>query len=74
MYAHPEAIARVRTVVERIATEEVSISLARLRDELATSRKFAQALLEHLDSARVTRRQEDDSRSLRRSALPDPGG
>jgi selenocysteine-specific elongation factor len=71
MYAHPEAIARVRAVVERIATEEGSITLARLRDELATSRKFAQAHLEHLDAARVTRRQEDDSRVLRRSR---PGG
>ncbi len=69
MYAHPEAIARVQAVVERIATEEGSVTLARLRDELATSRKFAQALLEHLDAARVTRRQEDDSRVLRRSAL-----
>ncbi len=68
MYAHPEAIARVRALVERIATEEGSITLARLRDELATSRKFAQALLEHLDAARVTRRQDDDSRVLRRSA------
>jgi selenocysteine-specific elongation factor len=68
MYAHPEAIARVRAVVERIATEEGSVTLARLRDELATSRKFAQALLEHLDAARVTRRLQDDSRLLRRSA------
>ncbi len=68
MYAHPAAIARVQDVVERIATEEGSITLARLRDELGTSRKFAQALLEHLDAARVTRRLEDDSRVLRRSA------
>ncbi len=68
MYAHPEAIARVRAVVEQVATEEGSITLARLRDELATSRKFAQALLEHMDAARVTRRLEDDSRVLRRSA------
>lgn len=36
--------------------------LARLRDEFHTSRKFAQALLEHLDAARVTRRRPDDSR------------
>ena len=39
-------------VIER----EGKITLARLRDELQTSRKFAQALLEHLDAARVTRR------------------
>ncbi len=73
MYAHPEAIAQVRAVVERIATEEGSINLARLRDELSTSRKFAQALLEHLDAARVTRRLPDDSRVLRPSARRDPG-
>jgi selenocysteine-specific elongation factor len=71
MYAHPEAIEQVRAVVERIATEEGSITLARLRDELDTSRKFAQALLEHMDAARVTRRLPDDSRVLRRSARGD---
>jgi selenocysteine-specific elongation factor len=71
MYAHPEAIAHVRAVVERIATDEGAITLARLRDELMTSRKFAQALLEHMDAARVTRRLQDDSRVLRRSARRD---
>jgi selenocysteine-specific elongation factor len=67
MYAHPDSIADVRAVVERIARTEQTITLARLRDELATSRKYAQALLEHLDAARVTRRLDDDSRVLRRS-------
>jgi selenocysteine-specific elongation factor len=75
MHAHPEAIEHVRAVVERVASEEGSITLARLRDELGTSRKYAQALLEHLDAARVTRRQEDDSRVLRPSARrPAAGG
>jgi selenocysteine-specific elongation factor len=71
MHAHPEAIEHVRAVVERVASDEGSITLARLRDELGTSRKYAQALLEHLDAARVTRRQEDDSRVLRPSARRD---
>ncbi|HWD73613.1 MAG TPA: selenocysteine-specific translation elongation factor [Solirubrobacteraceae bacterium] len=71
MHAHPEAIEHVRAVVERVASDEGSITLARLRDELGTSRKYAQALLEHLDAARVTRRQEDDSRVLRPSAQRD---
>jgi hypothetical protein len=31
-----------------------------------TSRRFAQALLEHLDAERVTKRLPDDSRVLRR--------
>jgi selenocysteine-specific elongation factor len=65
MHAHPEAIAGVREVVERIARADGQVTLGRLRDELGTSRKYAQALLEHLDGARVTRRRPDDSRVLR---------
>jgi selenocysteine-specific elongation factor len=68
MYAHPDAIAGVRDRVVAIVETEGAITLARLRDELQTSRKFAQALLEHLDAARVTRRLPDDSRVLRRRA------
>jgi selenocysteine-specific elongation factor len=44
--------------------------MARLRDELHTSRRYAQALLEHLDAARVTLRLPDDRRVLRRRAQP----
>jgi selenocysteine-specific elongation factor len=69
LYAHPEAIATVRDRVVAIVEAEGAVTLARLRDELGTSRKFAQALLEHLDAARVTRRLPDDRRVLRR-----PGG
>jgi selenocysteine-specific elongation factor len=68
MYAHPDAIADVRDRVVAIVEAEGQITLARLRDELDTSRKFAQALLEHLDAARVTRRRPDDTRVLRRHA------
>jgi selenocysteine-specific elongation factor len=66
MYAHPDALARVRARVESVIAGEGSITLARLRDELATSRRYAQALLEHLDAERVTKRLPDDSRVLRR--------
>jgi selenocysteine-specific elongation factor len=66
MYAHPDAVAQVRVRVETIIAAEGSITLARLRDELATSRRYAQALLEHLDAERVTKRMPDDSRVLRR--------
>jgi selenocysteine-specific elongation factor len=52
--------------VAAIVDAEGAITLARLRDELGTSRKHAQALLEHLDAARVTKRLPDDSRVLRR--------
>jgi selenocysteine-specific elongation factor len=66
MYAHPDALAAVRARVERVIEAEGSITLARLRDELDTSRRYAQALLEHLDAERVTKRLPDDSRVLRR--------
>jgi selenocysteine-specific elongation factor len=66
MYAHPDAIDEVRRRVVAIVEAEGAITLARLRDELQTSRKFAQALLEHLDAARITKRLPDDSRVLRR--------
>ena len=66
LWAHPEAIDAVRHRVIDLVEDEGAVTLARLRDELGTSRKFAQALLEHLDAARVTRRLPDDSRVLRR--------
>jgi selenocysteine-specific elongation factor len=66
MYAHPDALAVVRARVEQVIAAEGSITLARLRDELDTSRRYAQALLEHLDADRVTKRMPDDSRVLRR--------
>ena len=65
LHAHPEAVAAVRERVVAIVEAEGAITLARLRDELGTSRKYAQALLEHFDAARVTRRLEDDRRVLR---------
>lgn len=34
-------------------------TMAEIRDELATSRKYVQALLEHMDAERLTRRQGD---------------
>ncbi|HEV3000977.1 MAG TPA: selenocysteine-specific translation elongation factor [Solirubrobacteraceae bacterium] len=68
MHAHADAVARVRAAVEAIVAREGHVTLARLRDELGTSRKFAQAYLEHLDAARVTVRRPDDTRVLRRRA------
>jgi selenocysteine-specific elongation factor len=65
-YAHRDAIVAVAARVTAIIQAEGAITLARLRDELDTSRKYAQALLEHLDAARVTKRLPDDSRVLRR--------
>jgi selenocysteine-specific elongation factor len=66
LYAHRDALARVRERVTAIIASEDAITLARLRDELGTSRKYAEALLEHLDQARFTKRLPDDRRVLRR--------
>lgn len=49
----------VETVTSRIR-EKGSITLAEVRDLLDTSRKYAQALLEHMDDRRITRRVGDE--------------
>ena len=52
-----------REVVDRVTAhlkERGAITLAQARDLLGTSRKYAQALLEHLDRTRVTRRVGDE--------------
>jgi selenocysteine-specific elongation factor len=65
LYAHRDAIAAVADRAGAIIADEGAITLARLRDELGTSRKYAQALLEHLDQVRFTKRLPDDRRVLR---------
>jgi selenocysteine-specific elongation factor len=66
LHFHPEALGVVEDRIRAIIEREGEITLARLRDELDTSRKFAQALLEHFDGAKVTVRRGDNSRVLRR--------
>ena len=64
LHYHPDALAEVRErASSRIVEREGAITLARLRDELGTTRKYAQALLEHLDAERVTLRRGDDARA-----------
>jgi selenocysteine-specific elongation factor len=53
---HEEIVARIRATIER----EGGITLAQARDMLGTSRKYAQAILEHLDETGVTRRVGDE--------------
>jgi selenocysteine-specific elongation factor len=65
MHAHADAAAEVRERVVALLTAEGEVSLARVRDALGTSRKYAQAWLEHLDAERVTLRR-GDVRTLRR--------
>jgi selenocysteine-specific elongation factor len=68
LYAHRDAIAAIKDRVAAIIEREGAVTLARLRDELGTSRKYAEALLEHLDQARYTKRLPDDRRVLRQRA------
>jgi selenocysteine-specific elongation factor len=52
-----------REMVERVVAhlkERQTVTLAQVRDLLATSRKYAQALLEHMDEQRITRRVGDE--------------
>ncbi len=68
LHYHPEALDEVRRRVVALAERQGgAVSLADLRDDLGTSRKFAQALLEHLDAERVTIRR-GDQHVLRRGA------
>ncbi|MGB0097890.1 MAG: SelB C-terminal domain-containing protein, partial [Solirubrobacteraceae bacterium] len=61
LHYHPDVLAEVRERLVALAQDNGgSVSLAQLRDELGTSRKFAQALLEHFDSERVTIRRGDE--------------
>jgi selenocysteine-specific elongation factor len=70
LHYHPEVLAEVRVRVIALAQRRGGpITLAEVRDELGTSRKFAQALLEHLDSERVTIRRGEE-RHLRGPASP----
>jgi selenocysteine-specific elongation factor len=39
--------------------ETGSVSVAQMRDRFGTTRKYALAVLEYLDSKRITRRQDD---------------
>ena len=60
LHYHVESLAEIRgRLVEVAERHDGVITLAELRDELGTSRKFAQALLEHFDSEKVTIRRGD---------------
>ncbi len=60
LHYHADVLADVRARVVAIAERnDGAVTLAQLRDELGTSRKFAQALLEHLDAEKVTIRRGD---------------
>ncbi|MEO8690953.1 MAG: selenocysteine-specific translation elongation factor [Solirubrobacteraceae bacterium] len=65
MHIHRDALADVAGRVTAMIERDGTLTLAALRDELQTSRRYAQALLEALDAERVTLRVGDE-RVLRR--------
>ena len=60
LHYHPDVLRQVRDrVITAAEQSDRAVTLGQIRDELGTSRKFAQALLEHLDSEKVTIRRGD---------------
>ena len=59
LHFHPEPLEQLAARVVDICERDGQATIAGVRDELDTSRKYAQALLEHLDAAKVTRRRGD---------------
>jgi len=68
MHVHSDALAAVRARIVAAIERDGTITLAGARDELGTSRKYAQAYLEHLDAEHVTLRRGDERALRRRSA------
>jgi selenocysteine-specific elongation factor len=60
LYYHRSGLEDARRRVVELCTRDGSVTIGRLRDELGTSRKYAQALLEHFDGERLTRRRGDE--------------
>lgn len=56
----PTAITEIERTVLSLIDQEGSLTLARFRDHVLTSRKYAQAILEYLDQRRITRRTGDE--------------
>ena len=59
LHFHPEPLAELEARVVALAERDGQATIASVRNELGTSRKYAQALLEHLDRTRVMRRVGD---------------
>jgi selenocysteine-specific elongation factor len=64
----PEPLAQLQKKIVELCERDGSATIATLRDELGTSRRYAQALLEHTDSEKLTIRRGDEH-VLRRRAL-----
>jgi selenocysteine-specific elongation factor len=60
LHFEPGALGALEAQVVAIAERDGSVTIAGVRDQLGTSRKYAQALLEHLDRTKVTLRRGDE--------------
>jgi selenocysteine-specific elongation factor len=67
LHFHRDPFDRLVERVVAICRREGSATIASVRDELGTSRRYAQALLEHLDAVKVTIR-HGDSHVIRHNA------
>jgi selenocysteine-specific elongation factor len=59
LHFHPEPLEELTTRIVEICKRDGGATIAGVRDELGTSRKYAQAVLEHLDDVKVTHRHGD---------------
>ena len=59
LHFHPEPLAELEERIVALIRRDGEATIASVRDELGTSRKYAQALLEHLDGQRLTVRRGD---------------
>ncbi len=74
LHYHPDLLSEIRERLLALAARgSGSLTLAELRDELGTSRKFAQALITHFDSERLTVRRGDRHYVRRRELLRSDG-
>jgi selenocysteine-specific elongation factor len=72
LHYHPDTLAEVTARAIALAQRNRgTLTLAEFRDELGTSRKYANALLDHLDSERVTIRRGDAHELRRRGPSTD---
>jgi selenocysteine-specific elongation factor len=60
LHFDPDVLQRLVARVVAVCEREGSVTIGRLRDELGTGRRHAQALLEHLDGEKVTIRRGNE--------------
>jgi selenocysteine-specific elongation factor len=60
LHFDPAALEGIVARVVAICERDGAATIAGVRDELGTSRKYAQAVLEHLDAIKLTRRRGDE--------------